>query len=84
MASDEGLREAAKTAVGTAYHPVSTARMGPDGDAGAVVDQYCRVRGIDDLRVADASVMPAIPRANTNLPCIMIGERVAEWMRDAQ
>ena len=47
----------------------------------AVVDQYCRVRGVEGLRVVDASVMPNIVRANTNLTCIMIGERVADWMK---
>ena len=62
-------------------HPVGTAHMGPASDADAVVDQYGRVRGIDGLRVVDASMMPNIPRANTNLTCIMIGERIAEWMR---
>jgi choline dehydrogenase len=62
-------------------HPAGTARMGPVGDAGAVVDQYGRVHGLEGLRVADASIMPNIPRANTNLTCIMIGERIAEWMR---
>lgn len=62
-------------------HPVGTARMGPDGDPGAVVDQHCRVRGVSNLRVVDASVMPTIPRANTNLTCLMIGERAAGWMR---
>ena len=56
--------------------------MGPDGDPGAVVDQRCRVRGVEGLRVVDASIMPNISRANTNLTCIMIGERVADWMRD--
>ena len=61
-------------------HPVGTARMGPVGDAGAVVDQYGRVHGIEGLRVADASIMPNIPRVNTNLTCIMIGERMAGWM----
>jgi choline dehydrogenase-like flavoprotein len=40
------------------------------------------VRGIASLRVVDASVMPSIPRANTNLPCMMLGERVADWMRE--
>ena len=55
--------------------------MGPDGDRGAVVDQYCRVRGIEGLWVVDASIMPNIVRANTNLTCIMIGERAADWMR---
>jgi choline dehydrogenase-like flavoprotein len=61
---------------------MSTARIGPAGDAGAVVDQYCRVHGVAGLHVADASVMPTIPRANTNLTCIMIGERVAGWLRE--
>ena len=56
-------------------------RMGPDGDAGAVVDQRGRVRGVDGLAVVDASIMPNVPRANTNLTCIMIGERVSDWMR---
>jgi len=60
------------------YHPCGTARMGPAGDAGAVVDAALRVRGVEGLRVADASVIPAIPRAPTNLTCIAIGERAAE------
>jgi choline dehydrogenase len=79
--SDEALADFLRSNCGTIYHPVGTARMGPDSDAMAVVDQYCRVRGIQGLRVVDASVMPNIVRANTNLTCIMIGERVAEWMR---
>jgi choline dehydrogenase len=80
VASDEGLRGLVRAIADTTFHPVGTARMGPAGDPGAVVDQHCRVRGVDGLRVVDASVMPDIPRANTNLTCIMIGERVAEWM----
>jgi choline dehydrogenase len=79
--SDEALGAAIRSAIGTSYHPICTAPMGPDGDEGAVVDQYCRVRGIENLRVVDASVMPSIPRANTNLPCMMVAERVADWMR---
>jgi choline dehydrogenase len=55
--------------------------MGPDGDEMAVVDDHCRLRGIDNLFIADASVMPTIPRANINLPTMMIGERVAEFVR---
>jgi choline dehydrogenase len=81
MASDEILEQYVKATVNTIYHPIATCRMGPDGDPGAVVDQYCRVRGIEGLRVVDASVMPSIPRANTNLTCIMIGEKVADWMK---
>jgi hypothetical protein len=60
--------------------PGRLAKMGPAGDPQAVVDQYCRVHG-EKLRIVDASVMPNVPRANTNLTCIMIGERVADWMR---
>ena len=63
-------------------HPVGTARMGTDDDTNAVVDQHCRVHGVSNLRVADASIMPTIPRANTHLTCLMIGERVASWMLD--
>ena len=81
MRSDKALEEYVRGTVNTIYHPVATCRMGPDGDAGAVVDQHCRVRGIEGLRVVDASVMPSIPRANTNVTCIMIGERVADWMK---
>jgi choline dehydrogenase len=56
--------------------------MGPADEPAAVVDQYGRVHGLEGLRVADASIMPDLPRANTNLSTIMIGERVAEWMRE--
>ncbi len=63
-------------------HAVGTARMGPANDPGAVVDQHGRVHGAVGLRVADASIMPTIPRANTSLTCIMIGERIATWMRE--
>ncbi len=65
----------------TDYHPSGTLRMGPDGDEMAVVDDRCRLRGIENLYVADASVMPTVPRANINLPTMMIGERVAEFVR---
>ena len=61
-------------------HLSGTCKLGPDSDPMAVLDQYCRVRGIEGLRVADASVMPDVIRANTNLTTIMIGERVADWI----
>jgi choline dehydrogenase len=67
----------------TDYHPSGTLRMGPDGDEMAVVDDHCRLRGIENLFVADASIMPTIPRANINLPTMMIGERVADFVREA-
>ena len=65
----------------TDYHPSGTLRMGADGDEMAVLDDHCRLRGIENLYVADASVMPTVPRANINLPTMMIGERVAEFIR---
>ena len=82
MGSDEALRTYVRATVATQFHPCGTARMGPTGDPMAVIDQYCRVRAIPNLRVADASIMPTIPRANINLTCIMIGEHVADWMHD--
>ena len=51
------------------------------GDERAVVDPELRVRGVDGLRVADASVMPVVPRGNTNAPSIMVGERAADLLR---
>ena len=82
MGSHNALAAYVRATVSTQFHPCGTARMGPAGDPMAVVDQYCRVRAVPNLRVADASVMPAIPRANINLTCIMIGEHVSDWMRD--
>jgi choline dehydrogenase len=82
MASDDALAAYVRATVTTQFHPCGTARMGPAADPMAVVDQHCRLRTIPNLRVADASIMPTIPRANINLTCIMIGEHIADWMRD--
>jgi choline dehydrogenase-like flavoprotein len=65
----------------TQYHPVGTCRMGPEEDPLAVLDERLRVRAIAGLRVADASVMPAIIGGNTNAPTIMIGEKAADMVR---
>jgi choline dehydrogenase len=66
--------------IGSGYHPCGTAPMGPPEDPFSVVDFHGRVRGVDGLLVADASIMPTIPTSNINLPTIMIGERFGEWL----
>jgi choline dehydrogenase len=67
--------------VTTTQHISGTCKMGPDSDPMAVVDQYCRVKGLENLRVVDVSVLPDCIRANTNATTIMIAERVADWMK---
>lgn len=59
------------------YHPVGTCKMGPPTDPDAVVNVHGRVYGLDNLYVADASLMPVIPHANTNIPTLVVAERVA-------
>jgi 5-(hydroxymethyl)furfural/furfural oxidase len=65
------------------YHPCGTCRMGAAADPKTVVDEQCRVVGVDGLRVADASIMPCVTRANTNLPAIMIAEKLSAMLRAA-
>jgi choline dehydrogenase len=81
LATDEALDDWLLNTIGTARHISGTCKMGPANDAMAVVDQYCRVRGLQGLWVADASVMPNVIRANTHATTIMIGERVADWLK---
>ncbi len=76
--SPEHLREYAGTCLQTVYHPTSTCRMG--SDAGAVVDPQLRVQGIDRLWIADASVMPTVPRGHPNAVVAMIAQRAAGWI----
>ena len=76
---DDALRAHLRARSQTLYHPTGTCRMGSDEDA--VVTPDLRVRGVDRLRVVDASVMPALPRGHTNWPTVMVAERAAELMR---
>ena len=81
--TDDELREFIRHDLGTLYHPVGTCAMGGDSRLAAsrltsVVDPELRVRGVDGLRVVDASVIPALPRGNTNAPVIAIAERAAD------
>ena len=79
--SDEELAAAAGHVGTTIFHPVGTAKMGRRDDPMAVVDSELKLIGIDGLRIADASVMPAITSGNTNAPTLMIAERAAELIR---
>jgi choline dehydrogenase len=81
LANDETLDLWIRQTVGTARHVSGTCKMGPDTDPMAVVDQHCRVKGIQGLWVADASVMPRIPRSGgAHATVIMIAERVVDWI----
>ena len=79
MESDAEISEFLRNELETLYHPVGTCKMGVD--ALAVVDARLRVRGIEGLRVVDASIMPRVPAGNTNAPVIMIAEKAAEMIR---
>ena len=66
----------------TQHHSSGTCKMGTSDDKMAVVDQYCKVFGLNNLRVVDASVMPDVIRANTNATTMMIAEKVADWINN--
>ena len=75
--TDEQMFEYAKLAAATVYHPVGTVAMGGEGYP---LSPDLKVRGVEGLRVADASVMPMVTRGNTNAPSIMIGEKAADLL----
>ncbi len=81
LATDEDLDAWMMGAITTSHHVSSTCKMGPDSDPMAVVDQCGKVHGIEGLRVADASIMPDCVRANTNVTSMVIGERLADLVR---
>jgi len=83
VSTEAELREFVRRDISTIYHPVGTCAMGGDSRLAAsrltsVVDTELRVRGVECLRVVDASVMPTVPRGNTNAPTIAIAERAAD------
>ena len=84
LASDEALNEYLWREVTTGQHISGTCKMGPASDPMAVVDQYGKVHGLQNLRVVDASIMPNCIRANTNVTTMMIGERIADFMRQGR
>lgn len=79
-ASDDAILDWVRQRSTTIYHPTSTCKMGQASDPDAVVDERLRVRGLANLRIADASVMPDIISGNTNAPTIMIGEKAADMI----
>ena len=79
--SDDDLLTAAKQRGTTTFHLMGTCRMAPDTDPTSVVDDQLRVRGIEGLRVVDASVMPTMPSANLNASVLMIAEKAADMIR---
>ncbi|MGZ3197323.1 MAG: GMC family oxidoreductase [Croceibacterium sp.] len=83
LATREQLGFYVRAATIPMFHPVGTAKMGAADDPSAVVGPDCRVRGIDGLWVADASIMPTIPQGNTNATAIMIGERASDLILGA-
>ena len=81
LASDQALDDWLLRSVSSSYHIAGTCKMGPDNDEEAVVDRHLKVRGVEGLRVVDASIMPDVVRANTNVTTMMIAERAADFIK---
>ena len=84
LESDDTLDAWMRNNVATSQHLSGTCKMGPASDPMTVVDQYGRVHGLEGLRVADASIMPNVTRANTNATTILIGERIADFIKEGR
>ena len=81
MTSDEALSEYARKVAHTVYHPAGTCRMGAKDDELAVVDPQLRIRGLEGIRIADASVFPAMPAVNPMIGVLMLGEKAVDLLR---
>jgi choline dehydrogenase len=81
--SDEALRDYLRVGIDSAYNPAGTSLMGPVTEEATVVDEHCAVHDVAGLHVADLSVLPLMVRANTHLTAVLIGERVADFLRTA-
>ncbi len=84
LVSDQTLDDWLLRNVSSSFHIAGTCKMGPDSDSEAVVDQHLKVRGVEGLRVVDASVMPDVVRANANVTTMMIAERAADFIRSGE
>jgi choline dehydrogenase len=84
VGSDNGLNSYIRANIEPYCCATGTAPIGPDGDSHAVLDQRCRVRGLDNLSVVDASVFPTVPRVGPNLTVMMVGERAAAWLSEVR
>lgn len=78
--TDEAISEYVRRTANTVYHPAGTCKMGADGDETAVVDPQLRLRGLENIRIADASIFPTMIGVNPNLTCFVIGERCADFL----
>ena len=83
LTSRRAMRRWIRDQTGSGYHPCGTVPMGANADEGAT-DSRGRVFGVEGLIVADASLFPTVPSANTNLSTIMLGERFGEWLREGE
>jgi 5-(hydroxymethyl)furfural/furfural oxidase len=81
FANESTLRDWVKESAWSSWHPVGTCKMGQQSDPLSVLDEQCQVRKVDGLRVVDCSIMPTIVTANTNIPAIMIAEKLADVIR---
>jgi choline dehydrogenase-like flavoprotein len=84
MADDQAMTDYVCSAVVSLWHPSCTCRMGAADDPGAVVDEWGRVHGVENLVVCDASIMPNVPTTNTNIPTLMVAERIADHILSLQ